>query len=153
MALVRKTNLLLRRTAAVLTLIGAGVPALAGSWDSFFSLPAWPGTARAGDTSQAVPGFLFGMTLPDREQAAAYGAQDAPRLRAGYGTGSFQGFLSMTALPDTGSGRTDSGIGIGVVFAPNGAMELQGELQHRAPDSSGDAGWQDRLQLSASFRF
>ena len=38
MAALRTTRLLLRRTAAALTLPGAGLPALAGGWNGFFLL-------------------------------------------------------------------------------------------------------------------
>ena len=155
MASVRKTSLLLRRSAAALTLIAAGLPALAGGWNGFFVLAGKPPAESAQAPEPGVPGLMLGVSWKDSPGAAQLAEAAAPRLRAGFGTRTLQGFMSLAAPAAlTGAaGAEDSGFGLGVSYAPTDALQFQGELRHRdAPDAAAD-GWQQRLQLSASFRF
>lgn len=155
MAAVRTTRLFLRRTAAAVTLIGAALPAVAGGWDGVFVLPWSSAAQEPGEQGQDLPGLLLGVAWGAAPGRASGPAAEAPQVRAGFGTSSLQGYLSLPAsgrLQDLpGTGRSD--FGVGVIFAPSSTFELQGEVLHSDTPDAAAAGGQDRLRLSASFRF
>jgi hypothetical protein len=148
---VRMTSHHLRRAAAVLTLIGAGFPVMAGSWTNILT----PAGAEAGAAPAVLPGVLLGLSRYPDQPLQPGNDLTVPRLHAGYGTGMLHGYValapsSLTAVPEiaeTGS------FGIGISYAPSGTLSVQGELEHRGGDDTGEGGWQDRVRLSASFRF
>lgn len=154
MAAVRMTRVFLRRAAAVMTLIGAALPAAAGGWSDLFLPPAAASGRDFAPSAPPVPGLRLGVAWGSAAAGAAPG-EAVPQVRAGYGTRSLLGYMAFSApeglLDRPGSETGD--IGIGVIFAPNRVIELQGEIQHREPADSGTGSWQDRLKLSASFRF
>ena len=98
---------------------------------------------------------MLGVSWQDIPGDSQLAEDAAPRLRAGYGTGTLQGFMSLAA-PAGLSGRQDAeggGFGLGISFFPTETLQLQGEIRHRKVQDAAADGWQERLQLSASFRF